>query len=103
MALQTLLPNPPSDDNDTLFGDDTLGQGSFGTWCMLPSASMVADSVTGLHHAERSRAPHERVADGHGCPMQTTSCTWPWVVPVGEDPAAHGHWCALTDLYHAMP
>ena len=35
--------------------------------------------------------------------MQTTSCTWPYVVPVGEDPAAHGHWCAFTDLYHAMP
>ena len=27
----------------------------------------------------------------------------PWVVPVGEDLAAHGHWCAFTDLYHAMP
>ena len=35
--------------------------------------------------------------------MQTTSCTWPYVVPVGEDPAAHGHWCAFTDLCHAMP
>ena len=22
---------------------------------------------------------------------------------VGEDPAAHGHWCTFTDLYHAMP
>ena len=32
--------------------------------------------------------------------MQTTSCTWPYVVPIGEDPAAHGHWCAFTDLYH---
>ena len=31
------------------------------------------------------------------------SCTWPSVVPIGEDPAAHGHWCAFTDLYHAMP
>ena len=35
--------------------------------------------------------------------MQTTSCTWPYVVPIGEDPAAHGHWCAFTDLYHATP
>ena len=35
--------------------------------------------------------------------MQTTSCTWPYVVPIGEDPAAHGHWCAFTDLYHTMP
>jgi hypothetical protein len=42
-----LLPNPPSDDNDILFADDTLGQGSFGTWHVLPSTSMV-DSVTGL-------------------------------------------------------
>ena len=22
---------------------------------------------------------------------------------IGEDPAAHGHWCAFTDLYHTMP
>ena len=22
------------------------------------------------------------------------------VVPIGEDPAAHGHWCTFTDLYH---
>ena len=21
----------------------------------------------------------------------------------GEDPAAHGHWCAFTDLYHTIP
>ena len=24
-------------------------------------------------------------------------------MPTGEDPAAHGHWYAFTDLYHAMP
>ena len=24
-------------------------------------------------------------------------------VPIGEDPAAHGHWCAFTDLYHTIP
>ena len=35
--------------------------------------------------------------------MQTISCTWRWVVPIREDPAARSHWCALTDLYHAMP
>ena len=35
--------------------------------------------------------------------MQTTSCTWPYVVPIGEDPAAHGHWCTFTDLYHTIP
>ena len=35
--------------------------------------------------------------------MQTTSCTWPYVVPIGEDPAAHGHWCAFTDLYNTIP
>ena len=22
---------------------------------------------------------------------------------IGEDPAAHGHWCTFTDLYHAIP
>mgnify|MGYP000120618807 CR=1 FL=1 len=41
--------------------------------------------------------------NGYGYPMQTTSCTWPYVVPIGEDPAAHGHWCAFTDLYHTIP
>ena len=35
--------------------------------------------------------------------MQTTSCTWPYVVPISEDLAAHGHWCAFTDLYHTIP
>ena len=40
---------------------------------------------------------------GYGFPKQTTSCTWPYVVPIGEDPAAHGHWCAFTDLYHTIP
>ena len=30
------------------------------------------------------------------------SCTWRWVVPIGEDPAAHGHWCTFIDLYHAI-
>ena len=23
--------------------------------------------------------------------------------PIGEDPAAHGHWCAFTDLCHTIP
>ena len=22
---------------------------------------------------------------------------------IGEDPAAHGHWCTFTNLYHTMP
>ena len=26
-----------------------------------------------------------------------------YVVPIVEDPAAHGHWCAFTDLYHTIP
>ena len=49
------------------------------------------------------------ITNGYGSPMQTTSwygmvcCTWPYVVPIGEDPAAHGHWCAFTDLYHTIP
>ena len=47
--------------------------------------------------------PPNYVTNGCGFPMQTTSCTWPSVVPIGEDPAAHGHWCAFTDLYHAIP
>ena len=36
-----MLPNPPSDDNDTFLGDDTLGQGFFGTQDVLPSISMA--------------------------------------------------------------
>ena len=40
----------------TYMGDVTLGQGTFGTWYILPSTSMV-DSVTGLRYAECSRAP----------------------------------------------
>ena len=47
--------------------------------------------------------PPDYITNGHGYPKQTASCTWPYVVPIGEDPAAHGHWCAFTDLYHAMP
>ena len=47
--------------------------------------------------------PPDYITNGYGYPMQTTSCTWPYVVPIGEDPAAHGHWCAFTDLYHAIP
>ena len=95
-----LLPSPTSDNNSTFFGDATLVQCSSGTWYMLPSARMV-DSVAGLRYAERSRAPDD-VTHGHGSPMQT-GFAWPWVVPVGEDPAAHGDWCAFTDLYHTMP
>ena len=34
-----------------------------------------------------------RLLAAHGL----TSC------PIGEDPAAHGHWCAFTDLYHTIP
>ena len=24
-------------------------------------------------------------------------------MPIGEDPAAHGHWCIFIDFYHTMP
>ena len=48
--LPPLLPFYPA-TNDTLFGDDTLGHGSFGTWHILPSISMV-DSVACLRYAE---------------------------------------------------
>ena len=47
--------------------------------------------------------PPDYITNGYGFPMQTTSCTWPYVVPIGEDPAAHGHWCTFTDLYHTIP
>ena len=62
----------------------------------------MVDSVSCLRYAECSRAPHY-ISNGHGYPKQTISCTWPYVVPIGEDPAAHGHWCAFTDLYHTIP
>ena len=55
-------------------GDATLGQGTFGTWHILPSISMV-DSVTCLRYAECSRAP-DYIINGYGYPMQTISCTW---------------------------
>ena len=77
------------------------GQGTFGTWPVPPSISMV-DSATCPHCAECSRAP-DHVTNGCGCPMQTVSCTWHQVVSVGEDPAAHSHWCTFMGLYHAMP
>ena len=47
--------------------------------------------------------PPDYITNGYGFPKQTTSCTWPYVVPIGEDPAAHGHWCTFTDLYHTIP
>ena len=50
----------------------TLGQGTFGTWYILPSTSM-ADSVTGLRYAECSRAP-DYITNEYGSPMQTTNC-----------------------------
>ena len=40
---------------------------------------------------------------GTGCPMQTISCTWRPVVPIREDPAAHGHWCTLQTSTIAYP
>ena len=45
----------------------------------------MVDSVTGLRYAECSRAP-DYITNGHGYPMQTFSCTWRQVVPIGEDP-----------------
>ena len=54
-------------------------------------------------NAKCNFVPPNYITNGHGYPKQTTSCTWPYVVPIGEDPAAHGHWCAFTDLYHTMP
>ena len=69
-----VIPSPPSDNNDTLFGDDTLGQGTFGTWHILPSISMV-DSVTCLRYVDCSRAP-DYIIKGYDFPMQTISCTW---------------------------
>ena len=52
----------------------TLWQGTFGTWHVLPSISMV-DSATCLRYAECSRAPGY-IINGYGYPMQTISCTW---------------------------
>ena len=53
--------------------------------------------------SSRVSAARHTIPYGYGFPMQTTSCTWPYVVPIGEDPAAHGHWCTFTDLYHTIP
>ena len=97
MALQT--PTTKACPVMTIFRRRHTGAGFLRY--MLPSTSMV-DSVSCLRYAECSRAP-DYITNGHGYPMQTASCTWPCVVPVGEDPAAHGHWCAFPDLYCAMP
>ena len=43
---------------------------------VYPISTSMVDSVTGLRYAECSRAPHY-ITNGYGCPMQTTSCTWP--------------------------
>ena len=55
----------PASDRDlvcTFLGNDTLGQGTFGTWHMLPSISMV-DSVTCLRYAECCRTPDYVITD----------------------------------------
>ena len=104
MALQTPTAKARPVMTMTSSDDDTLGQGSFGTWDVLPSARRWTQ-------AEQFRAntvpsvpvPPDYVTNGCGSPMQTASCTWPHIVPIGEDPAAHGHWCTFTDLCHAMP
>ena len=37
-------------------------------------------------------------------PSQTSTIPYQTIcMPYGEDPAAHGHWCAFTDLYHTIP
>ena len=66
----------------SIFADDTLEQGSFGTWSILPSTSM-ADSVTGLRYAECSHAP-DYINIGylgrwgtHACPQCLPSDTVP--------------------------
>ena len=100
----TYYQSPPSDNNDTFSGDDTLGQGSFGTQDVLPSTRRWTQAEQFRANAMPSvPVPPDYITNGHGFPMQTTSCTWPYVVPVGEDPAAHGHWCTFTDLYHTIP
>ena len=41
----------------------------------------------------------------NSCQVGLLAAPRPYVVPIGEDPAAHGHWCAFTDLYpyHTIP
>ena len=84
--------------------DDTLGHGSFGTWDILPSTRRWTQTER-FHANAMPSVPvlPDYITNGYGYPKQTTSCTWPYVVPIGEDPAAHGHWCAFTDLYHTIP
>ena len=78
-------------------------------WGRVPSVHRTCYPVLARPINSRAYAvpsvpvPPDHVTDGHGSPMQTTGCTWPYVVPIGEDPAAHGHWCTFTDLCHAMP
>ena len=113
-----LLPSPPSDNNSTLPGGATLGQGTSGTWHVLPSISMV-DPVTCLRYAKRSRIPLRslfrvtrcKLLVAHGArsclsmrtqpPTPTGAPSQTSVMPchVSEDPTAHSHWCTFADLY----
>ena len=81
---------------------------------ILPSISMV-DSVACLRYAECSRAPGHVIRDMVArCRLLAACVVWyahgarSWLpiflfyFYIGEDPAAHGHWCTFTDLYHTI-
>ena len=90
-----------------LCGDETLGQGSFGTWDMPPSASMV-DSVSCLCYAECSRVPDHVTDTGflgrwgtHACPQCLPSDIVPirsWTRTLRRPGIRHRHLPC-----HAMP
>ena len=73
------------------------------TILIQPSIRSLVDSVSCLRYAEFPVPPIILLTDMVARCRLRTSCTWPYVVPIGEDPAAHGHWCAFTDLYHTIP
>ena len=87
----------------TSSGDDTLGQGSFGTWHVLPSTSMV-DSVTGLRCAECSRAPDGARMPARSVCLVTLSLS---EAGPGANAGRFGRQVSVTDILHlpchAMP
>ena len=74
-----------------------------GHWCAFTDLYHTIPCHTIPYRTSRSARAPDYIINGYGCPMQTISCTWRYVVPISENQAAHGHWCTFTDIYHAMP
>ena len=87
-----------------------MGQGSFGTWHILPSISMV-DSVACLRYAECSRAPDYITNIGflgrwgtYACPQCLPSDMVRYTLSLSEaGPGRFGRQVSVTDICHTIP